>query len=178
MAYVKIYLKDIASDKKVNIIFLCAGILGNLSAVLVTNFLGLRMGSFADKLLKWDNFCNPFIIIFVIALFNLMRSVNFKNHFINYVSSLSLLIYIIHENIILRQYYRPLLFVYIYENFGYDHILLWVLLLSAVIFVTCAIISFVYEKILRIPVNKLSQFVCRICTNIWIKFESFALKLH
>lgn len=178
MAYIKIYLPDMNSNKKANIILLCIGIIGNIAIVILTNFLGFKTEFLSDGLWHWVNNCNPFIILSTIALLNLARSAKLKNRFINHISSLSLLIYIIHENLILRLYYRPLLINYVYENFGYKHIILWVLLLSAAIFVGSAIISFVYEQTLKKLVNKLSQVVCNMCTNIWRKLEIFALKLH
>lgn len=178
VAYIKIYLPDISSNKKVNIILLSFGMAGHLGIILLTNFLGLKINFFSDKLLRWSSNCNPFIIFSVIALLNIARSVNFENRFINHISRLSLIIYIMHENIILRTYYRPYVINYIYENYGYNHILLWVLLLSVVIFVGSAIISIIYEITLRQIVNRLSQKLYGICSVVWQKFEIFALKIH
>lgn len=51
--------------------------------------------------------CNPFLLAMSIAMFNIARNIHFKNRFINYISKLSLLIYIIHENIILEHILDP-----------------------------------------------------------------------
>ena len=68
-----------------------------------------------------------------VGLFNIARTVRFSNDAVNCISGLTLLIYIVHENLILRTYYRPAMANYVYEHYDYDHIIVWVLILAAVI---------------------------------------------
>lgn len=176
VAYIKIYLKGMASDVKINAALLCLGILGHLGIILATNFLGLRVAFFSDKLLHWANNCNPFILLAVMALFHLARNARFKSKFINGISSLSLLIYVIHENIIFRTYARPYLVNYVYEKYGYSHVLLWMLLLSVLIFVGTALLSQLYVLTLRRFVEKLSETVGSKCWLIWLRLENVVMK--
>lgn len=56
--------------------------------------MGLRIGLLSDKLFHYYSLVNPCIIIMAVSIFN------FFNRSINKIASLSLLIYIIYENIL------------------------------------------------------------------------------
>lgn len=116
MAYLRFYMNDFSNDKKKNLFLFAAGIIGFVGIIIITNILGLHIPLFHNQVLHWSQNCNPFLIAVSIAMFNIMRNFKFKNLMINYISSLSLLIYIIHENLILRTYFRPALFQYVYHN--------------------------------------------------------------
>lgn len=177
ISYIKIYCQNFVKNKKINIFLLCFGIIAHISIIIFTNFIGLRIHFFSNWLLRWNNASNPFIIFSVIALINLLHATKFHSNFINNFSKLSLLIYIIHENIIIRTYYRPYFINYIYENYGYKYILLWVILLSIAIFIISAIISHVYDLTLRKYVNRLCLLVYKIFSTQWKKVEKFLIKL-
>lgn len=178
MAYVKLYLQNTSKNTKLNLLIVVLGLLANTGLVLLSNYIGLRLEDFSELVLRWNKNSNPFIIIVVISLFNLIRNVEFHNRFINYISGLSLIIYIIHENLILRTYYRTYIINYIYENFGYDYIVLWMILLAAAIFTGTAVISSIYEFTLRGLVKKLSGLVYIACCRIWEKIQKLALRLN
>ena len=74
---------------------------------------------------------------------------SFKNRFINYISKLSLLIYIIHENIILRTYFRPAMWNYVYKRFGYSDVIQWVFIISFIIFIFGILCSILYVLTLQ-----------------------------
>lgn len=112
-AYMKLYLKDFASSTAANICLLLATLAGQIGIILITNFLGLRISFFADKLLYWNTPHNPFLYLIAIAALNLAQKVHWQNSFVNHISKLSMLVYIIHENIILATYYRPYFVNYI-----------------------------------------------------------------
>lgn len=104
MAYIQLYLKNFADSVKYNFVLLLVGFVGWFGIAFMANFLGLHISFLSDKVLRWQTNYNPFLIILAIALFNLMRKLTFTNKIVNYISSLSLLVYIIHENIVLRNY--------------------------------------------------------------------------
>lgn len=178
VAYIKFYLKNFAENKKANLILFLSGIICNVGLILLTNFLGLKIEFLSDKLLRWCTNGNPFIIISVIALFNLARTAQFKSSFINRLSKLSLLIYIIHDNIIIRKYFRPYIIERVLENCGSDSVLLWVLLLSIGIFTVSAVLSFLYDISLKKLVNKCSLALYHLCQKIWGRFENATMRLH
>jgi hypothetical protein len=135
IAYMKLYLKDISNNVKCNIVVLLIGFVGNYGLITLTNILGLHISLFQNHVQHWNNESSPFMILMVIGLLNIARNLHFKNAVVNYISKLSMLIYIVHENIILRTYYRPLMWQFVYRNFGYDRILLWTFVLVLIVFV-------------------------------------------
>ena len=176
MAYLQLYMDDFVNNVKKNIMLLLFGFLGYIGLSFVINILGLNISFFSDKLLYWSTNCNPFFIMISIALFNLMRKQTYKNKVINYISSLSLLFYIIHENCILRTFLRPAMWDYIYQNFGYDNILLWVFAMVAVIFLSGMIVSFIYDQTLRPLTRMISNKLYSIFCKIYLKIEAKILK--
>jgi hypothetical protein len=178
VAYMKFYLTDFSNNKKYNLIITLLGILGNFGIILLTNFLGLRISFFHNKLLMWNKNCSPFIIFMIIGIFNIVRNINFKNKVINYISNISLLIYIIHENLILRYYYRPMMWQYVYTNFGYDYILVWTLILVAVVFAFGFLTSVVYQKTIQKLVMLIADKLYFKLVKCYGYFEKFLLQLH
>lgn len=108
LTYMKRYSMWI-TNAKLNVDLLILSLTINTALIIGTNYLGLHINFFSDKVLRWWNNCNPFLLIAAFSLFNLVRNVHFKNKTINYISSMSMLIYVIHENDLLRTYYRPAL---------------------------------------------------------------------
>ena len=174
----KFYLKDVVNNKKVNWFILIFGVTGFVGLVIITNLLGLHISFFKNKMLYGVTNYNPFLIVMTIALFNIMRNVHFKNRFINYISSLSLLIYIIHENLILRTYYRPWIINYVYTTYGYKHIIFWVLVIVLGILLFSIIGSVVYDKTIRKMVKAINNRLYPVLSKIYSSMEENVLKIH
>lgn len=154
IGYIKLYMKRFQGSAKANLICLFTGIFGNIAMTLITNVLGLNIGFFSDKLTYWCSNFSPFTAMIGISSLNLALRVKFSSGFINRAAGLSMLVYIIHENILVRSYFRPLIFVKIYEKFGYSYILLWVFGIAAAVFVVSLLISFIYSITLRPIVSR------------------------
>lgn len=167
-AYVKLYLPNFKSNTKINILLLLTSILANTVLVILTNYLGLHISLLNDKVLMWNNnIANPFYIVLAISLFNIFSNKKMNNRVINYLSSCSLLFYMIHENILFRNYVRPLLFI----NTSLDFILLRCLIVSIIIFVLSMAIACFYKFTIQRIVNKIS-------TLLYVKLSSIYLKLE
>jgi hypothetical protein len=177
VAYVKMYLPNFANSKKANIILLVTGIIAMIVVVLIIDVLGFKINFFSGKILKLvTNHYNPLVIITTFAAFNLARQMTFKSRFINYISSLSLLIYAIHYNILFNSYYRPFFINWLYETFGYSQVVLLMLAAALAIFVGTTIVAFIYDKTLRRFVRKLSELVHNVCSKLWNKFADWVIK--
>lgn len=114
--------------------------------VISINYLGLRYEFFSNKILILKNNLGPVVLFIAFSAFKFFKGFNFYNGSINYVSKLSMLIYIIHENYWIRVHFRPYIFAYIYENFGYNNLLvLWVLLLIIAFFIGSSLIAVLYK---------------------------------
>lgn len=157
IAYMQLYMKEFSNDKKKNIIMLVIGSTGVILIAALTNILGLHISYMHDKMLKWATNCNPFLIVISIASFNIVRNIHFKNKIVNYISSLSLLIYIIHENLILRTYSRPYIVNCMYVTFGYKHIVIETLILSVLVFLFGLVASLLYDVLISRLVQLLSE---------------------
>lgn len=177
IAYIKFYLVGFSNNIKINILTLVIGFIGNTGIVLLTNFLGLRFELFSNWLLRWNTNCNPFIILMAFSMVNIANNIHFKNRFVNYISSLSLLIYIIHENELLRTFYRPLIWNYIFQRFGYDYILLWTFVLVVIVLSFGIIASIVYKSTIQKVVTIVCNAIYPILRKIYHKAEKAILRL-
>lgn len=178
MAYIQLYMKNFAESTLNNIILLLLGLTGWISIVALTNILGLHISYFYDKVFHWASNCNPFLIVVALAMFNLMRKISYKNRIINYVASFSLLIYIVHENIVLRTYFRPALWDYVYQNYGYDQVLLWALIMSILIFMISLVISMLYDATIRGLIRKFSELLYTFVRLMCLNLEKIILKFN
>jgi hypothetical protein len=168
ISYFKKYGTRFCDSTKANVKVLLIGILGNLARILLTNFLGLKIGFFSYRLQHWAKNCNVFFAMTAFSSLNLFRKMSFKSKAINYISSLSLLIYIIHENILFRTFVRPQIWQWIYLNLGYDLILVWILVFVLALFIASAIIASLYkvslQKLVKIVADKIYSLLTKICT--------------
>ena len=154
MAYSKKYLKNISSRKKWNLAVLVGSVVLLLGLILVTNVLGLYTDTFSDKMLHFSIFVNPLMILMAFSALNLFKEMKFQNNVINLLASVTLYIYVIHENYLFATYARPLYFAYIYQRFTYRNVALWALVLAIVCYLASLVIGLFYQATLRIPVHK------------------------
>lgn len=178
IAYMKNYLPETSSNVGKQIVLFLIGFIGNFILILLTDFTGLKFSFLKDSLRMWAMNCNPFLILAAISAMNLARTIKFKNSLINRIASLSLLIYIIHENLLLRMYVRPRIFLWIIDKFGYNDILLWVILLAILIFSVSAIAAFLYQVTIENFLKKLIKRSYPKLFGLFHKFEDRAIRLH
>ena len=132
--------------------------IGNWGIPLLTNFAGLKIEFLRNHTLHWATTYSPFIPVISISLLQLFRRLRFFSPTVNRISSLTLYIYVIHENLLFRDYVRPWFFYLIYINFGYRYIVLWVLGLTIAMYAGSALIGFIYQQSLGKAVERLSVF--------------------
>ncbi len=120
---------------------------------------------------------NPFVIMTGISLFNLARRVDFRNNIINYLSGLTLFIYIIHENQIVREFYRPSWWLWMVDRFGEEHVLVEPLMYSTLLFISATILALVYKETLhRLLTAIYGDIYERLCA-VYRKIESRLLRI-
>ena len=177
IAYMQKYLMSFVDNIRENIILFIIGVIGFIGIILITDICGLYSQVLSDKVMRWVNNCNPFLLAMSIAMFNIARNIHFKNRFINYISKLSLLIYIIHENIILRTYFRPAMWNYVYKRFGFSDVIGWVLIIAFIIFIFGILCSILYVLTLQKFVNKVSGKLYEVVRIKYLLFEKFCLMI-
>lgn len=149
VAYVKFYLPHLSNNVKFNTRVLILSTLGNLLLILLTNFVGLRISFMDDKVLRWANNYNPLLILMSISALNIARNKQFHCKAINKLSGLSMLVYLTHENMLVRMYYRPLPWFHVYDLWGYDYILFWAILISLANMIVSFAVSYLYQQTLQ-----------------------------
>ena len=83
-----------------------------------------------------------------------------------------------HENLLLRTYYRPRVIDALYHQFGYDNVVLLMILLSIAIFILFSVISYLYDKIFGRIITRISEFVYGISSKLFLRIENKILKLN
>ena len=116
VAYIKKYMKKYSNNLYFNMFnaFIFTFIL--YLWIIIINLIGIKIEYVNAKMLYWLNISNPFIIMIALSLFNIFKNIQLKSHIINYISSLSLFVYIITDNLFVREYIKPLLFDYYFYN--------------------------------------------------------------
>ena len=171
VGYMKKYMVRFTQNRRANvIIFLLSAVLMN-GIVLGFNFLGVKGIYVAEDLFRFVGWGDcVFTVLMAVSLLNLFRSIRFTSVFINRISALSLLIYVIHENVLVRQYLRPRIWVWLHSTFGYEHLLGLVLALAAVVLVSSIVLAWIYKNTLGRLVSKLSEkataLVGKVCGGI------------
>lgn len=177
VSYVKNYMTNHSSDLKLNLVMLVIGIAGWICSSGLTALLGSKFGFFAHAMQRWNKFMNPCFILIALSLFNILRQKQFYNAAINYISSLSLLVYMIHTNRIIRDYVRFDLFAMIESKYGFQHILLWILLFAIVSAVGATLLAIIYNKSFQKIIHKIFEGIAGLLLKIYNRISSFILKL-
>ncbi len=171
VAFLKKYGQSFCNSKKLNIL-LCV-----ISAVLYIvlrvglNYLGLRIDYLENRMLGYAHINCPILIVFSISLFNLANMQTWRCKFINYLSSLSLLVYIIHHNNLFATYIQPQWFPFFVGNAGHSSLLSASLLLAAIYFVASVALASAYRFSIEIAIKKISSYVDKGVTDLIQKLK-------
>lgn len=178
VSYIKLYMNETFANIRVNYVLLIIGIGGTIGVAVSINYLGLWITRLGSGLLRWVNMSNPFLLMIAISSFYIFRKMEFRNYTINKAARLSLLVYLIHENLLVRSYFRPLIFYYIYIRFGYDYILIWDLLLFICTFIYSVLVSLAYSSSLQVVTNHMSKYFYTVIKFYENKFVNWFLRFN
>lgn len=178
IAYMKRNLKLMTNNIKFNLILLSIGICGWIGIILLTNNIGLHFRKFSHLMAMSNSNVNPFFIFIAVALFNLANIHRFNNKIINYISSMSLFIYVIHENLLVQKYIRFELFAYIKSTYSYDYLIAWVLLYAVINFFGGLFISILYSSSLKKFVYLISDKIVAIIKKLYNYCSKMILRLN
>lgn len=157
VSYFKLYCPKFCSNKKANLFMALFGFLGTIVFILLTNSVGLKIEAFSSSLLNWNRDCSYLNFLLAFGLFNLFNQFSFKSKVINYISGLSFLIYIIHENILFRTFIRPQIWQTIFLNLGYNLIMLWLFIYVCLLLIASFIVASFYKISLQKIVHKVGD---------------------
>lgn len=177
ITYLKIYSPKLIDRKKTNIMLCLIGGVGSVALLLITNFAGLHIDILSDKLQHWAINNNPFILLLVFGIFNLVRQKVFTSKAINYIASMSLWIYLIHENIIIRSIYRPIVWGWLYQNIEWGYPYLAIALFSAGLFAASLLVSIIYSMTINKATDKIILVIYEPINKKITKVENKLLKI-
>ena len=146
VAYFKYYGSAFTQNKKWNIVVLISSIVLYYVMRLVVTYIGLKF--YEGEQCPYFNLFhinNPVIIAFSLSLFNLANRKRFVSKPINFVSSLSLLFYLIHHNFLFDKYIQPKWHIWFVGEFGGNLLVPDMLILSAVLFTAGLTLAAVYK---------------------------------
>ena len=167
VAYIKKYTHDWIKNIKLNVTLLAVGIIGVVGMYLLTNYLGLHYSIFSNQVLRWCSTTrnNPFMILSALALLNLFGQMRSSSRVINYISGLSMLIYLIHENLLFRTYTRVRIWAYILNVYGETKIVLLTVVFAIVLFVVSIAVAFIYKNSIHKLVLQMEKYVESVVTK-------------
>lgn len=179
VSYLKKNNLNVISNFKTNIICLFTGISLSILLLMVMNFAGMHVDIAAKNILHFSVLNhNPINFLIAFSLFNIFRVSKLQSKIINYISSLTMLIYIIHENDLFRAYLRTDLLYDFWEISNKMNIVLLVLIFSAALFIASTVIAIVYNKIFQPLVHKIAEKVLQLVLKIYCKIETMILRLN
>lgn len=176
VAYIKQYKNNYISNFKSCIILIFTGVACWITLSILLNVLGLYSGFFYYRLGYLNKIINPFFIMIAIGAFGLANRKMSYHKSINWFASMSLLIYMIHCNRIIRDYIRFDIFEYIYVRFSYNNIFIWIFIYAFASFVLGTVGAILYRYILMKPVHRFSEYIADIIRKIYKKVERMILK--
>lgn len=153
IAYLKTYLPDRMNDRKLNAWVFAIALACHLGSILCLNlvFLSVSTGK-EDQLFRFCVHSNPFILVMAISLFNLSRGLHIQSKTLSAVSGLSMLIYILHGNILIRGESARVI-QFFYHIYGYDHVLSTMVSTAVCVFLISAACAWLIQRFLNRPIR-------------------------
>lgn len=164
-AYLKKYLIKLIKNNSLLLVIVCA--ICMFAVNLMSNYIVIKTG--VGLYSRWNTFNNPLFLIIAFGTLGIALKRNFTNKVVNYISGLSLLIYITHTNRIIRDYVRFDFFQFILENYTYSNLLGWCFVYFVVSLVYGIVFSLIYKFLFEKVMNKISMVVYRFTSVIWNK---------
>lgn len=176
VSFIKIYKNEWTENLKLNKGILFVSIVSYVALILSVDYLGLRTNYFLNRLVRWNMNNSLFMFLIAFSSFNMMKKKKFINRTINYFSSLSLLVYIFHENLAFRRYFRPVIEFSILRRFGIEHAFICAVFMAFSLAILSFIISAVYKIFFTKIVSKLSSIISRNIQTLWKKYERLVIE--
>lgn len=175
VAYIKLYLDEPSKNVRFNIICIAISLAAIIGSVVTLNYLESQKGIRLTNVFIWNSNQSPFVILLALSIFNIARNYRFENKAVNYLAGLTLFIYLIHENILLRTYYRPEIWNKIFDIDGYEYLALDCFIFSAIAFIVSVILSSVYFSLIKKPITGIVNELYDKLRPWYLKIESRAL---
>ena len=180
VAYSKKYMCEFWDKRKNSYIIILTSILLMLILEIATIFSGIKIHFLKDKTLYWVKNNNPFFLFACLGIFFQVKKKIFSNRIINTISGQSLYIYLIHDNLIVRNHIRPQIWHLIYNRFGFYHVFIEILLFASALFIISMVLSIIYKLTLEKLVNSVIEKMLKSShiKSFYEKVENKILKMN
>ena len=148
--YFNKYVSNVKWNQRITLFSICICILMHF----VTMLFSKHNSALSNRMLVWTSNNNPFTFFMAFSVFNIVRTMEWKSGLINSISSLTLLIYIIHENLYVKSILRPFIWEKVYLSFGHSQLILIDILYSILLFVGACMLAMAFKWINRKLVYK------------------------
>lgn len=138
---------------------LIIGMSGWISGTAILNMLGLAVTVFQGRMHSINHFSNPFFICIGIGLVLMASNGHFYSKRINYLSGMSLLVYVIHAHRYMIDYVRHYVFDWILERYSYRCLSVWIVLFAIILYGISMALSVIYTVTIQKTIHKLSEWV-------------------
>ena len=176
VSFIKTYKNEWTENLKLNKGILFVSIVSYVVLILSVDYLGLRTNYFLNRLIRWNMNNSLFMFLIAFSSFNMMKKKKFINRTKNYFSSLSLLVYIFHENLAFRRYFRPVIEFSILRRFGIEHAFICAVFMAVSLAILSFIISAIYKIFFTKTVSKLSSIISQNIQTLWKKYERLVIE--
>lgn len=172
VAFFKYYGGIFNRSKKLNIV-VCVGCAALYVIMrIAVNFLGLKYQHFQSGTAGYFHINNAVIIFFAISLLNLVNRKIYFNKAINYLSSLTLLIYIIHHNVLFAQLIQPKWLNWFIPGFGSVWFVPAIIVLAAILFAGAVAAATAYRFTIERGINVLGEKIQNSIENYKNRFRN------
>lgn len=159
IAYLKIHLAETISQPTFARAMVLLGGFGLLAQIIFMDILGLYVPGFAGSMMAFKKITNVFLLLLVVGIFLKLRKSHFYMPAVNYLSGLTIYIYISHENILIRNITRPRIWKMMIDRFGTGYLPIQALVFALALFVASLAISVLYKSLLEKIINKISDYI-------------------
>lgn len=164
-AYVKKYLSNLIMNNSLLLIIVCTICMFAIN--LISNFIAIKTDIALYS--RWNSYINPLFLVIAFGSLGITLKKDYSNKVVNYISGLSLLIYITHANRIMRDYIHFNFFQFVLEQYTYSNLLGWCLLYFLILLVYGIVFSLLYKILFGKFMYKISINVYRFINVIWNK---------
>ena len=147
IAFYKKYGGKVWASKKFNVILLVSSIALYIATRVAVNFIGFNNEYVADpnRIYGYVHIENPFNVAMAVAMVNLAsRKVRYSK-VVNYISGMSLLLYLMHKNVNVFFHYDIYYFNYFLDTYGADSFVWYVFTKSLIVLGLGMLLSIIYR---------------------------------
>ncbi len=169
------YIKKYSYNRKTGIRLFIVGIFG-FAVLFILKRLGFPASIRGEGFLYFSQMTNPFLIFIVIGALLLSAQRYYYNEVINYLSGLSLVFYLIHENTLFRHIVRQIIWQSISSSMHEFHLLIRFFVFSVTILFYGIGASIIFNEIVMPYIRKISALLEIRMITLWKMFCGFCIK--